>query len=62
MTIDHELMTTAEVAELFRVSPSQVRRWIQAGKTLMLQSAEGPTLLTAFRTPGGQLRLRRSEM
>lgn len=37
-------MTTAEVAALFRVSTSQVRRWAEAGK------------LPHFRTPGGQLR------
>ena len=30
--LDDQLLTVAEVAELLRVAPSTVRRWIRAGE------------------------------
>ena len=47
---DDELLTPAEVAQLFRVSPKTVTRWARAGK------------LTAMRTLGGHRRFRASEV
>jgi excisionase family DNA binding protein len=44
------LLTTAEVAKLFRVDPKTVTRWAKAGK------------LTAIRTLGGHRRYRQSEV
>ncbi len=44
------LMTPAEVAALFRVSPKTVARWSRAGK------------LTALRTLGGHRRFRVAEV
>lgn len=44
------LLTPAEVAALFRVSPKTVTRWARAGK------------LTAMRTLGGHRRFRASEV
>ncbi len=44
------LLTTAEVAALFRVDPKTVTRWAKAGK------------LTAIRTLGGHRRYRQSEV
>lgn len=44
------LMTPAEVAALFRVSPKTVARWSRAGK------------LTALRTLGGHRRFRMEEV
>jgi len=44
------LMTPAEVAALFRVSPKTVARWSRAGK------------LTALRTLGGHRRFRAEEV
>ena len=44
------LLTPAEVAAMFRVSPKTVTRWARAGK------------LTAMRTLGGHRRFRVSEV
>ena len=44
------LLTPAEVAQLFRVHPKTVSRWVQAGK------------LSAVRTLGGHRRYRASEV
>ena len=44
------LLTPAEVAALFRVSPKTVTRWARAGK------------LTAMRTLGGHRRFRAAEV
>ena len=44
------LMTPAEVASMFRVSPKTVARWSRAGK------------LTALRTLGGHRRFRMEEV
>ena len=41
-----EVLTTAEVAELFRVGQRTVYRWIDSGR------------LAAFQTPGGHWRVR----
>lgn len=41
-----ELLTTAQVAERFQVTPSTVARWAKDGK------------LAVVRTPGGTLRFR----
>lgn len=46
----NDLLTVAEVAGLFRVSPKTVTRWAQAGK------------LRAVRTLGGHRRFHRSEV
>jgi excisionase family DNA binding protein len=45
-----ELLTTAEVATLFRVDPQTVRRWALADK------------LTDIKTPGGRRRFRAAEV
>jgi len=45
-----ELLTPAEVAELFRVNPKTVTRWARSGK------------VSAIRTLGGHRRFRRSEI
>ena len=47
---DDELLTPAEVAQLFRVSPKTVTRWARAGK------------ISAIRTLGGHRRFRASEI
>ena len=47
---DDALLTPAEVAALFRVSPKTVTRWARSGK------------LTALRTLGGHRRFRTSEV
>jgi excisionase family DNA binding protein len=47
---DDALLTPAEVARLFRVSPKTVTRWARAGK------------LTAMRTLGGHRRFRAAEV
>ena len=44
------VLTPADVARLFHVSPGQVARWARSGK------------LPAFRTLGGHLRFRWSEV
>ena len=44
------LLTPAEVAQLFRVSPKTVARWARAGK------------IPAIRTLGGHRRFRESEV
>jgi excisionase family DNA binding protein len=44
------LMTSAEVAELFRVDPKTLTHWAVDGRLLYL------------RTPGGQYRFRESDM
>ena len=44
------LMTSAEVAALFRVDPKSVSRWARKGR------------LTSIRTPGGHLRFRKAEV
>jgi excisionase family DNA binding protein len=52
MSIETEpaLLTPAEVAAMFRVSPKTVTRWARAGK------------LTALRTLGGHRRFRAAEV
>jgi len=47
---DNALLTPAEVAAMFRVSPKTVTRWARAGK------------LTALRTLGGHRRFRAAEV
>lgn len=47
---EDRLLTSAEVAALFRVDPKTATRWAADGK------------LTTIRTPGGQLRFRESEV
>ena len=47
---DDALLTPAEVASLFRVSPKTVTRWARAGK------------LTAMKTLGGHRRFRAGEV
>lgn len=49
-SLNHELMTPAEVAALFRVDPKTVTRWADSGK------------LAAVRTLGGHRRYMRSEV
>ncbi len=49
-TVDEQLMTVVEVAELLRVSPSTVRRWVREGD------------VPAFRIGGRRLGIRRSEL
>ena len=44
------VLTPAEVADLFRVTPDAVRQWAQDGK------------LPYFVTPGGHRRFRRSDV
>lgn len=46
----HPLMTSGEVAKLFRVVPMTVLRWVKAGR------------LTEARTPGGHRRFHREEV
>lgn len=46
-----ELLTPAEVAELFKVDPKTVTRWAKSGK-----------LTTATRTLGGHRRFHRAEV
>ena len=50
ITVESDLLTPAEVANLFRVSPKTVTRWARSGK------------LTAMRTLGGHRRFRASEV
>lgn len=50
MQVESDLLTPAEVATLFRVSPKTVTRWARSGK------------LTALRTLGGHRRFRSSEV
>lgn len=45
-----ELLTPAEVARTFRVTPQTIARWAMAGK------------LTAVRTPGNHRRYRKDEI
>lgn len=47
---ESELLTPAEVADLFRVSAKTVTRWAQAGK------------ISTVRTLGGHRRFRRDEV
>jgi excisionase family DNA binding protein len=47
---DDQLLTPAEVAEMFRVRPKTVTRWAKAGK------------LQAVRTLGGHRRFRAAEV
>lgn len=44
------VLTPAEVAAIFRVTPDAVRQWADDGK------------LVSFRTPGGQRRFLRSDV
>jgi excisionase family DNA binding protein len=46
----NDLLTPAEVAQLFRVNPKTVTRWARSGK------------ITAIRTLGGHRRFRRDEI
>jgi excisionase family DNA binding protein len=50
ITVESDLLTPAEVANLFRVSPKTVTRWARSGK------------LTAMRTLGGHRRFRAAEV
>jgi excisionase family DNA binding protein len=50
ISVESDLLTPAEVAMLFRVSPKTVTRWARSGK------------LTALRTLGGHRRFRASEV
>jgi excisionase family DNA binding protein len=50
MTDEQLLMTTREVAELFKVNQATVRNWCKAGR------------LTVFKTPGGQNRHSRQQV
>jgi excisionase family DNA binding protein len=47
---EHELLTPAEVAVMFRVNPKTVTRWAKAGR------------ISAVRTIGGHRRFRTSEV
>jgi excisionase family DNA binding protein len=47
---DHELLTPAEVAVMFRVDPKTVTRWARAGK------------ISCIRTVGGHRRFRAVEV
>ncbi|MEY2397841.1 MAG: hypothetical protein QOJ00_1015 [Actinomycetota bacterium] len=48
--VESDLLTPAEVATMFRVSPKTVTRWARSGK------------LTALRTLGGHRRFRATEV
>ncbi|MDP1793234.1 MAG: BldC family transcriptional regulator [Acidimicrobiales bacterium] len=50
ISVESDLLTPAEVATLFRVSPKTVTRWARSGK------------LTALRTLGGHRRFRAVEV
>jgi excisionase family DNA binding protein len=50
ISVESDLLTPAEVATLFRVSPKTVTRWARSGK------------LTALRTLGGHRRFRAAEV
>lgn len=50
ISVESDLLTPAEVASLFRVSPKTVTRWARSGK------------LTALRTLGGHRRFRATEV
>ena len=50
ISVESDLLTPAEVATLFRVSPKTVTRWARSGK------------LTALRTLGGHRRFRKTEV
>ena len=50
ISVESDLLTPAEVALMFRVSPKTVTRWARSGK------------LTALRTLGGHRRFRASEV
>lgn len=50
MTPEPVLLTTSEVAELFRVDQSTVRRWIEEGR------------MAAVTLPGGRKRYRRTDI
>ncbi len=47
---EDELLTSGEVASLFRVDPKTVARWAKAGK------------IASITTPGGRKRFRESEV
>ncbi|HEV2260570.1 MAG TPA: helix-turn-helix domain-containing protein [Streptosporangiaceae bacterium] len=47
---DVKLLTTPEVADLFRVHKATVARWLETGK------------IPGIRTPGGHLRFREDEI
>jgi len=50
MSDNDDLLTPAEVAELFRVNPKTVTRWARSGK------------IAAIRTLGGHRRFRKSDI
>jgi excisionase family DNA binding protein len=50
VTAPEKLLTTGDVAALYRVDAKSVARWVKNGK------------LTAVRTPGGRLRFREAEI
>jgi excisionase family DNA binding protein len=47
---EDRLLTTGEVAALFRVDPKTVRKWANVGR------------ISAIRTPGGDRRFRESDV
>ena len=51
------LLTSGEVAQVFRVDPRTVARWSKPG-----DNGEPPRLPPATRTPGGHRRYRMSEV
>ena len=50
MSTDEQLLTSGEVARLFRVDPKTVSRWAAAGK------------VESIRTPGGHRRYRETDI
>lgn len=50
---DDDLLTSGEVAKIFRVDPKTVTRWVKAGR--VPDTDERPSVI---RTPGGHVRIR----
>lgn len=50
MSVAHELLTSQQVAEAFKVSVASVNRWAREGD------------LASIRTPGGNFRFRRKDV
>lgn len=50
MTHPSGLLTAEEVAEVLRVAPLTIRRWVASGK------------LAAIKLPGGQIRVRKADV
>jgi len=47
ITVESDLLTPAEVASMFRVSPKTVTRWARSGKLTALRTLGGPALFRA---------------